>query len=66
VIAVVTQTETIVWSILGFTYLVLLLYFVRTLLRGPKPIHWQKLSFGVFVEKTRNGKDEDGDTGTGH
>jgi len=56
-IAEVTQTETILWSFLGFVYLCLLLAFVRTLLRGPKPINWRRYAVGVFVEK--RGEDDD-------
>lgn len=54
-----TQTEIISWTIFGFVYLVLLLYFIRALLRGPKPIHWRRFSLGVFVEKTKNKGEED-------
>jgi hypothetical protein len=37
--------------------LVLLLFFVRALLKGPRPIHWRRFSMGVFVEKTRDARD---------
>lgn len=58
-IAAVTQTEAIVWSILGFAYLLCLLVFVRTLLRGPKPLHWRGWRVGVYLERTPDGKEEE-------
>lgn len=60
-IAVITQTESIVWSLLGFAYLCLLLTFARTLLRGPKPINWRRYAVGVFVEKRGEEDDDDDD-----
>lgn len=55
-----TQTEAITWSVLAFFYLLALLVFVRAILRGPRPIHWRSLRFGVFVDRDRaNGDHED-------
>ena len=55
----VTQTEVITWSVLGFLYLIALLWFVRALMRGPRPINWHKVRLGVFAE--RDGDEEDDD-----
>jgi len=46
-----TQTEIVVWSVLAFVYLCLLLAFVKTLLRGPQPIHWRMYRIGLFVDR---------------
>ena len=58
-LAAVTQTEIIAWTIFGLLYLCALLWFVLVLLRGPSTIRWRRFSVGVFVEKLRNGEESD-------
>jgi len=54
----VTQTEIIFWSVFGFIYACLLLWFIKVLLRGgPKPLAWRRFSIGFYVE--RQPKDEE-------
>jgi hypothetical protein len=60
-LAAITQTEVIAWTAFGFLYLVALLVFVRTLMRGPRPLHWLRLRAGFFVEREPHRKDEEDD-----
>jgi len=64
VLATITQTDIVVWTVVGFFYLVALLWFVIVLLKGgPRPIRWRRFSVGVYVEKLRNGEERDDDKG---
>lgn len=61
-LAAITQTEIIAWTVFGLLYLCALLWFVLVLLKGgPRPIRWRRFSVGVYVEKLRNGEERDDD-----
>jgi len=63
-VAEITQTEAVIWSVLGVIYLALLLRFILALLKGgPKPINWRRYAVGVFIEKRGEGDDDDSGRG---